>query len=637
MNILSPAWGWMAALAVPIVLLYMLKLRRQEAPVSSIMLWQALLRDRQANTPWQKLRRNILLILQLLVLMGLVAALVRPAFPVPTIAAGSVVVMLDASASMNATDVTPSRFEAAKQAARTLINNLDRGSVMTLVLVSSQPETLIAASSDRDALRRSVDSAQPSFTHADWEAAFALAAGAAGASQKTTIVIVSDGGLPESNLPTLPGKVRYVPIGESGRNLAISAFALRPSGVGADMFSSVTNYGLQDEAVLFSLYRDGQLFDARRLDIPAGESRDVVYEGLPNAPADYEARLSPSGSELEQVDVLAVDNAAFAAYQPQNDGETLLVTRGNFFLEQLLTTLPKIIPFRALPGENGSLQLPQRRFDVYVFDSITPAEIPNGNILLINPESNALFEVTGLSKDFTGVKTADHPLMEYVDWSAIRLLQARQVVLPEWATVLVGTQDTPLVFIGETDGRRVAVLTFDLLDSDLPLQIAFPILFNNLLNYLNPGLPFDAPNGLVPGDALLIQPNGEVTEITLDMPNGESLPLELTEAGALVTNTGEVGFYTVHVRTPSRRDRYSFAVNLFDPSESDIHPAENIHVGSSRLDASDQTEVGQRELWPWLAAAALIILMLEWWVYHRRQLPPAGAVPPKHMRRPRSA
>ena len=68
MSFLTPTFLALAALAVPIILLYMLRLRRREVPVSSTMLWQRLMQDREANAPWQRLRRNLLLLLQLLML-----------------------------------------------------------------------------------------------------------------------------------------------------------------------------------------------------------------------------------------------------------------------------------------------------------------------------------------------------------------------------------------------------------------------------------------------------------------------------------------------------------------------------------------------------------------------------------------
>src|SRR5512145_1819666 len=137
MHFLTPLGFFLAALAIPILLLYMLKLRRKQVQVSSTFLWVQLLRDQQANAPWQKLKRNLLLILQLLILASLVIAFARPAIPVPAVASGSVIVLLDASASMNATDVSPSRFEEARKSIDALINGLSGGSSMTLILVAA--------------------------------------------------------------------------------------------------------------------------------------------------------------------------------------------------------------------------------------------------------------------------------------------------------------------------------------------------------------------------------------------------------------------------------------------------------------------------------------------------------------------
>src|SRR5512138_3300708 len=118
MSLLAPGLLLLGLLAGPVLLLYMLKLRRRDTQVSSNLLWEQVLRDREANAPWQRLKRNLLLFLQLLILAAMVLALARPWVPSPTVAQGNVVVLLDASASMAATDVSPSRFAAAQDIAR---------------------------------------------------------------------------------------------------------------------------------------------------------------------------------------------------------------------------------------------------------------------------------------------------------------------------------------------------------------------------------------------------------------------------------------------------------------------------------------------------------------------------------------
>ena len=78
MSFLAPVAFAALAIAIPILLLYMLRLRRREVLISSTFLWRQVVRDTEANTPWQRLRRNLLLFLQLLILLLLVLALAPP-------------------------------------------------------------------------------------------------------------------------------------------------------------------------------------------------------------------------------------------------------------------------------------------------------------------------------------------------------------------------------------------------------------------------------------------------------------------------------------------------------------------------------------------------------------------------------
>src|SRR5687767_4558266 len=220
MQFLTPAMLGLAAISVPIIILYMLRLRRREVTVSSTMLWQRLMQDREANAPWQRLRRNLLLLLQLLILAALVFALARPFLPVPTVAAGSVALLIDASASMNTVDQPggTTRFEAAQATARELANELAADQVMTVIAVGAVPQVLTPPTNDRAALREAINRAEPTAATADWEAALALGAASIAGHDEMALVVLSDGGLPEQ-LPALPAEVRYVRIGRDTENL----------------------------------------------------------------------------------------------------------------------------------------------------------------------------------------------------------------------------------------------------------------------------------------------------------------------------------------------------------------------------------------------------------------------------------
>src|SRR5882724_8774801 len=111
MNFLAPA-AFLFALTIPVVVVfYLLKRKRVVRLVSSTLLWQKYLSETQASAPFQKLRRNWLLILQIILLILAVLALTRPYFPTRARSSELRVLVLDASASMQSTDESPSRFE----------------------------------------------------------------------------------------------------------------------------------------------------------------------------------------------------------------------------------------------------------------------------------------------------------------------------------------------------------------------------------------------------------------------------------------------------------------------------------------------------------------------------------------------
>src|SRR5918992_2049909 len=117
MPFLAPL-GLLGLLAIPVIVaLYVLRLRRDERVVSSTYLWQQLVRDVEANAPWQRLRRSLLLLLQLLLAAALAFVVARPFAERPAGLSRDLVLVVDASASMRATDEFPDRLPAAKRAA----------------------------------------------------------------------------------------------------------------------------------------------------------------------------------------------------------------------------------------------------------------------------------------------------------------------------------------------------------------------------------------------------------------------------------------------------------------------------------------------------------------------------------------
>jgi Ca-activated chloride channel homolog len=104
-------------------------------------------------------RRHVPALLALAALAALLVAMARPqaVVAVPREEA-TVVLTMDSSASMTATDVAPSRLDAAKSAASTFLDGLPERFRAGLVTFSSSVRVLEEPTEDREAVRSSLDS-----------------------------------------------------------------------------------------------------------------------------------------------------------------------------------------------------------------------------------------------------------------------------------------------------------------------------------------------------------------------------------------------------------------------------------------------------------------------------------------------
>src|SRR5947209_16727269 len=104
-----------------VVIFYLLKVRRHDEEISSTFLWNDLIRDLAAHEPLQRLKWNLLLLLQLVALALITFAVARPFSEQVGQKPVQAILLVDGSASMQAKDVKPSRFNKAVDAARSTL------------------------------------------------------------------------------------------------------------------------------------------------------------------------------------------------------------------------------------------------------------------------------------------------------------------------------------------------------------------------------------------------------------------------------------------------------------------------------------------------------------------------------------
>lgn len=624
MSFIAPAAFFLVGLLPVIILMYLLKLRRPERKVSSTYLWRQMVRDVQANAPWQRLRINLLLLLQLLVLIALMLALARPYTRAPGISSQTAVIIIDTSASMAATDVSPSRLEGAKDQAHRLVDALPDLARITVIEAGQNTRVLVSSSNDRLQTHQAIDTLRPGVAGSELGVALQLASAIAARQPETEIIVLSDGNTTLPNRLAIQGKVTFLPIGLSGANQAISLLNLQAAPDGTlTAFAQITNYGNVATQRRVAFLADGQLIAAFDLQLPPGSSQSALAPNISGSTRQVEARLLTS---TVAEDFLATDDRAMAIYQPSEPVSVTLVTPGNLFLETALSLLPDLYVEQVNP--DGVENLPVS--GLTILDGVTPitTSLPSGNLLIIGPRrSTEYFTVTGtIASPVPRAADPENPLLRYVDLEGVNILDSARVELPVWAQPVIVANDPansdtelPLLFAGEVDGRRVAVLTFDIRRSDLPLQLAFPIMFSNLVDWLAPGRG-GLPGNLQPGTPItmpLLPSAMAVGEITITRPDGSSDLPEVRQGLVIYTRTDQLGVYRINL---GNGKSYSFAVNLFAPPESQIAPRENLNIaGIAAGQLADEGEA-KREWWRALALVALGILTAEWLVYHRPTL-----------------
>ncbi|MEE8452558.1 MAG: BatA and WFA domain-containing protein [Thermoguttaceae bacterium] len=645
---------WAALAAVPplIVLLYFLKLKRTPLEVPSTYLWHKSIEDLHVNSIWQRLRKNLLLLLQLLLLLLVLLALLRPSWKARQLTGDRFIFLIDNSASMQATDVGPSRLEEAKRRAAERIGDMDSGDVGMVISFADRARVEQMFTDDHGRLQRSIEGIQPTSRPTSLLEALKVASGLANPGRSSqdvtdfqvaealpaTLVIYSDGrfdkvaGFSLGNLEPV-----FVAIGDSeARNVGIVAFNVRRSETSADQlqaFARLENFGAEDVEVDLKLFLDDHMIDADRLAVTASATRGVVFDlGV----------VEPGVLRLEAAtgDHLSADDKAYAVVNPPRQANVLLITAGNEFLEFALQTdssramaLVDVKTPEFLDGKQYAAIAAGGGLDLIIYDNCAPKEMPQANTLFVGSmppaEGWSAEEGTPFPQIFD--VEAEHPLMEWTDFGDVKLAEGTALKIPAAGSPLIDSDAGPLLGVAPRERFEDVVIGFSLAVWRVgneqgglkgyigwPMSQSFPVFVRNMLGYFG-GDPSQAETGgFRPGSPVVLDNPSPKTELSVRLPNGKTeRPRQTASGKSSFTETGDLGVYEVRSgkETVSR-----FAVNLFDAAESDIRTdaAPSLDIGYVEVVAQEGWEAARQETWKWLLGLGLVVLLVEWYIYNRR-------------------
>jgi Ca-activated chloride channel homolog len=612
MNFLAPAAMAFAA-AVPIVIVfYLLKRKRVVHLVSSTLLWQKFLAETQASSPFQRLRHNWLLILQILVLLLAIFALMRPYLAGEGKSGRLRVAILDASASMTAKDVDPNRFEQARAELGKLIDSLKGNDQLVLLVAAAHTEVKQSATSDKMALRRALASCAAMETPTRLNEAFKLAETLVKnrpENEGPEIHLFSDGaavGLDDFENKNLP--LVYHRFGKRGDNVGIVSLDVRanPADPGQRaIFASVVNVSTNAQGVEMELLLDSDLIETRTVSLSPTNTQPLVFLAPQTKDGIFTLRINNE-------DALAADNRASIVSLIPQPARVLLVTRGNRFLEKALrgtaNTEVTVVPALADSAQN---------FDIVVLDDVSPAAWPSVNTLAFHVVNTNLFSGWETAKGPTIVDwKSGHPLLRFVNFDNVQVGEALAVKAPPWGVSLVDSPMTPLLVAGELQRQRVVWVGFDVLQSTWPLRISFPIFVANAVDWLNPSATRNAELMVRAGESFRVPIEQQVGSAELTTADGtrKTIAVEPGAREVIVGETHHQGVYRIKTGT----NEVTFCVNLLDAAESNLTPREELPFGKYSKVTATTVKRANVELWRWLVVAALAFLAFEWWYYHRR-------------------
>jgi Ca-activated chloride channel family protein len=607
MSLLQPL-GLLGLLALPvIVLLHLLHERSRRAIVPSLALWRWL--EPQVRGP--RMRRppiTPVLLLQLAAATLLSLALARPRLD--AVAGPAVlerlIIVVDTTTSMGATDVSPSRLARAQAQAAARLAGLGENDSAVLITAGPRPHT--AADSLNLGLvgvLAALAELQPAGVGQDWQAALALAAAAVLPDRRNHVVIYSDGAFvfPVAlEAEPYPVPITWERVGAPQPNQAVVTLAARPTGSGgAQVFARLANFANTAAERTVTLLADGQVFDTHSVSFSASGTLDKVWT-LPPSVGAVEVRLSPG-------DVLPADDSAALGLLEPRPVEALLVSASPGAVERALRSIPGLRLSVAAP----EAYVPFNPRGLTVFDGWLPEAWPNGGVLVFNlPPDNGLLPVRGVAR-ISSVPPGQHNRLladvdlEHVSFGLTALLAAPEAI---GETDLQG-QDAnenavPLILRGASPARMV-VFTFYLADSNIARRASFPVLVANAVAEVLPlALPASLPHG-----APLPLPAPEIfRDVLITDPAGQQFALGPDRPGAFDL-TGQPGLYRLSSQLPTGQVwGAAVGVNAGALDESDLRlQAAPVFSAVERPFAAGPS--AGLELWPLLAALAALVMVAE--------------------------
>jgi hypothetical protein len=586
--------------------MYILKQKHAEKEISSLYLWQQVLMEAEASTPFQRLKSNLLFFLQLLILLIGIFALTSPFVKWGNKNFQNIIMVIDTSGSMSALGEKETRLEEAKKKGEEIINSTPSGSKITLISSGINNKIELSAVTDKKEAIKKIKELNITNSSGDINDTYTLAKSISDQYESYKVIYLTDR---EVELKELNGEV--ISLASERENVSLDYISHSKDKDGIKIMMRVTNHGqnaVKTELLLYGVIDKEQgkdevdkLLSLKEVEINSGETKTVYFDKITET-------IKYVRGEISGKDGLNEDNKIYSIIQQKDKVKVLLYSQKNVFLEKALSTIKDVELLKTNPGEKIT-----EDFDLYIFDKEVPESLQaKGNMLFINPSKSAAAFNVGSEVEGGKATIVKHGVTRYMENSNFTVSKYRKVEAPYWAAPLFKIGEENAAFLGEYKGQKIGLIAFDFQSSDMPLTPEFPIFVNNLMsNLLNRDTISN--NQYFCGENVEIIPLPETERLWVTTPKKEKINIENKYPIKPFEKTFEPGVYEVVQKFGENELSKLIAIN-FPTTESDLlQKAKSINSKGYVTNVSK----GGIELRDILIISALIIMVFEWIYYVR--------------------
>ncbi len=593
MQFINFAAIYFSFLAVLILFFYLLKGRKKYSILPTVFLWDEINTEKYDTRPRWRIRLEPLLFIHLLILLLFVMALMQPYLQTEGIYEDRIVLIIDKSASMQAEDVSPDRFNISREKAVDFLDQLARGVEVAIIAASNDPYIVSNYTTEHEDLIKQIKALKVTDTKLNINQTLKLS----NSLKSERMLFFTDGNFTVPDRELLTG-LEIIKTGSPVGNIAIIDLGVRKKSPFKDeyhLYIKISNYHDQEREVPLIIKDEESIYISDNLFLKSGETKEKIYELSISERTQLKV-------ELDVEEYLRFDNTAYTVVGRNEELIMLIVGENNYFLSRGMVILPGVRVFVSEEINPDDLN----RFDIVVFNQIEPPDDFEGKAVFINTTppgfDNYIQKIETERAVITGWKK-NHNLFRHIDFRGLIVDNFTVITPPSGVEVLLNSLRGPLIMKSD----NWIMLTFNLERSNFPLQASFPLFLYNTVKWFYPENYVTGYSQIEIGDVYEISSNIRNDNLQLIKPDQSTKRLESN----VITGFKNQGIYTI-VKEDNIYDY--LAVNLFSEEESNL----TITGFEMEKETIDETK-GERiiPLWYYIILIILFLLLIEWYIYSR--------------------